>query len=73
MRRTRGQHSRPSPSPLYCPRCVTRLALIEGNVERRPTALRRAELKDSCLFAVCHGGVDRTRERVHDACMVWLA
>ena len=64
------QHSRPSPSLLRCDRYAVRLLCIECDVEQRQTALRRADLKDSCLFAVRHRGADGARKKVHGACMV---
>ena len=47
-----GEHSRPSPSPQRCSRCIVRLPHIEADVEQRLAAIRRAWSKDSCL-SVC--------------------
>ena len=44
-----GEQSRPSPSPLRCPRCAARLQYIEADVGQRPVVLRCAWSKDSCL------------------------
>ena len=47
-----GEHSRPSPSPQRCSRCIVRLPHIEADVEQRLAAICRAWSKDSCL-SVC--------------------